>query len=197
MIDLTKYCAPESELRDYLKKPFECDGYFCASDGAIIIMTKDWNGDLGICPDYDKIHKIVDVINATYKGYTTLDDVEEPEKEYCKECGGSGRMGRCPDCEGAGEVECDLGHLHDCNNCRGDGVVKGGDDVDCLDCQGNGWEYVNYGIVPVLGGYMNYKYVAILNDLGAKIVQSDKNDPRSLYVFRFQGGRGGVMPMRK
>jgi hypothetical protein len=29
---------------------------------------------------------------------------------------------QCPDCEGEGEIECDLGHMHDCEECK-DGVT--------------------------------------------------------------------------
>lgn len=30
----------------------------------------------------------------------------------------------CIDCDGEGEQECDLGHMHDCDRCEGDGNVK-------------------------------------------------------------------------
>ena len=102
MIDLTKYCALEHELREELKKPFECDGYYCASDGAIIVMVKEWDGPVGIGPDYDKLRRVVGLINATYKGYRALDDIEEPERRDCEHCGGSGKVTICPDCGGKG-----------------------------------------------------------------------------------------------
>jgi len=196
MIDLTKYCAPEHELREELKKPFECDGYYCATDGAMIVMVKEWDGLVGIGPDYDKLRRVVGLINATYKGYKALDDIEEPKRRDCEHCGGSGKVTICPDCGGKGAVECDRGHLHDCDKCASTGVLNG-KDADCDECDGKGWRYADSCAVRVLGGYMNYKYVAILKDLGAKIVQSNKDDPVSMFVFRFPGGRGGVMPMVK
>ena len=46
-----------------------------------------------------------------------------PEAVPCLPCGGSGTSWflPCRHCDGDGESECDMGHLHRCEVCRGDG----------------------------------------------------------------------------
>lgn len=51
----------------------------------------------------------------------------------CPKCKGT-KLAVCSHCAGAGTVECDLGHEHECPRCDGDGAYG-----KCPECSGEGW----------------------------------------------------------
>lgn len=51
-----------------------------------------------------------------------------PAAGPCSNCAESGRVD-CPECDGVGHVECNLGHEHDCEECESLG------EIDCPYCK--------------------------------------------------------------
>lgn len=84
----------------------------------------------------------------------------------------------CSYCEGEGKAECDMGHIHECPACEGMGQKR--------------------DIVPIAVGdaYIDLKYASMIAGLDEHEIAFPADSESALY-FRFQGGEGAVMPIRK
>ena len=58
------------------------------------------------CYSYWKYHYLNNIVEKE----------DDEEETYCE--------GECPDCQGYGYQECDLGHEHDCEECNGTGKIQ-------------------------------------------------------------------------
>ncbi len=122
-IDFQQFCEPESGSLD---KPWVAGGIRFATDGRILVCepTDDPDTDLSVYPKRKPP-------TATGKLYgqaiaANCDQLLPVDVPDCPECGQSGLVEYwiCSECEGNGEQECDLGHMHDCGKCGGHGCSK-------------------------------------------------------------------------
>ena len=112
----------KSHIHQYMCQPFKRDGYYWATDGcSLIYMSCDKinlpfleqdkpNPIKVIAKDFHE-PIIIDVESLKSKMIGTLiDEYDEPDA--------------CDRCKGEGDIECDLGHMHECPQCTGDGYKE-------------------------------------------------------------------------
>lgn len=118
---------------------------------------------------------------------------ELPVPVICQWCHG-GQMMDCPACEGSGghdsliDTECDA--------CAGTGqapLADGGDEIDCFMCEGLGEERIATTIGSTLFDDRLLRLIAALPGAAFALHPSAPNTNPA--AFRFDGGRGLLMPM--
>jgi hypothetical protein len=194
--ELQKFCSSNGG-RYKLSTPFSLDGYTYACDGRIIIRI----------PEISEARR-----DNIPRGVTTVippsgDDWREVEyppgwesfdspPTKCESCNGVGRLPECFKCDGIGE--CD--HCGEtCRRCDGTGVDADGNGwptAHCEDCDGTGTNETAFAVSLNRGGVMvNLKYIKLIASLpGSKLMH--RGDETAVLRFEFDGGIGGVMPMR-
>lgn len=122
--DVKQFC--ESEAYRYATDlPWVEGGYLVATDARILIAVPTSEPDSG--PD-DRGKKRPDAAGILANA-ANVESVHDWPAEFppCGTCDDSGTKqvfeADCPECGGSGEQECDLGHMHECEHCAGDGVV--------------------------------------------------------------------------
>lgn len=118
------FCAT-SDYRKELTQPFIQSGNYFATD-AYTLIHMNVNGELDV-QEQERPNAIdvlpkelhepieIDVLklkNAILTQAPLVDEYHQKERD-------------CDECDGSGEVECDLGHDHDCERCDGEGVIAG------------------------------------------------------------------------
>jgi hypothetical protein len=168
MIDLDKFCEKDG-VRYYLEKPFRLGGYIYATNGHLAVRIPDDGREAAEAyKSVSGIGKIfADAIARDGEQFTVpniaLPDGPDEEK--------------CPACNGLGEPECDMEHMHDCPECDGTGMVE-----TCI--------RVSVGVAE-----FQRKYLRLLAELPNCKIFVQRPD-RSAY-FTFDGGEGCLMPLRK
>ena len=124
--------------------------YSVATDGCCAHVVEDPGSVLPLneerSPAFVRIlSEMGDMIGSSTVGkvLSVADGVLKSAKS-CDYCEGTGVEHRkdCLDCEGQGELECDLGHFHTCTSCDGEGysdASPGDEGVDvcaCAECRG-------------------------------------------------------------
>ena len=125
-IDLTRFCANERDVREYLQRPFEIDGFVYATNGhmAVRVPAADYPGQAQYTPgkhpkqivqlfadaaaDADKaqplpiIQEPADCSLCKGTGIMPehLADIEAQGPEDCASCGGSGKTTSVTDING-------------------------------------------------------------------------------------------------
>jgi|SRR3972149_4548896 len=114
------------ELRDYLKQPFVQNGSYCSTDAHSCITIPIEVGVLDLKPKEKP-----NIQNVTPKEFhePIEIDVTDFESKLLKNAILTDEffdvIKECNNCDGEGELECDLGHTHDCPNCDGKGKIGG------------------------------------------------------------------------
>ena len=126
-----------------------------------------------------------------------------PDPDYevgrvdCGTCKGTGRLdwNVCPKCDGKGSTECgECGANKTCEKCDGEGSLSSG---QCPDCQGQ-TKIQRPKYQPIGGTFINVKYDKLIRALpGAELLENPERPAMSAIPFRFEGGEGLVMPMRR
>ena len=139
---------------------------------------------------------------APLNSWHPLSEFTLPPPGSCPDCDGSGWLKPCPECEGTGGIECgECGHHRSCNACRSGSIPGEPDDenaIECDWCEGDGLHEHN-GSHPVGTAHVSNGYLRKIAGLpGAEIFLPDwpANECRAV-PFRFEGGAGCVMPMRR
>lgn len=191
-----------SDIRTYLKTPFQLNGRTVACNGhAFISMQK--HGTYPPCP-HDSIARfeaIMMMIDDRRDYVSIPNNLTFPEDHQCKVCDGHGKatLNKCEECDGDGTVEIsnDFNDYEcECKSCDGDGnhITKGGD-YDCENCSGTGRAYMVNSKVDVLGVYINPKILNyIVNEPDIEL--SPEPAEKKLF-FRAGENKGLIMGMHK
>jgi len=147
-IDLTPFCdrRPYNGGRIRTHESYVIGGYRYATDTKILARVKCDEADTPP-PDKGQYLPADAVIKETWFPLIeakTLPIIKPIIMEPCNQCAGSGYIVACPECDGEGELRCDLGHDHECEDCNGSGrdarstVASGKTPVICGKCDGAG-----------------------------------------------------------
>lgn len=197
MIDLTRYCADENEIRAYLQHPWREKGTIVASNGHIAIEIPDDGREVptvvGKPPDIAKL------LSRPSKGDFSPMPELAPFKSTvlaCARCKGDGFhfAVACDECE---DGRFDHGsHWYDCAECNATGSVGDEDkSTRCLLCSGFGEPARNGHETDIGAATFATRYLRAFASLpNVQIAVGGKDDMASI---RFDGGRGAVMPIRK
>lgn len=180
-----------------LPLPVRRDGKIYASDGAMAVAIDD-NPSIECGADDHGITVVMirQILHPT-KEYLPLPDMTIPDVEKCKTCDGTGKVHDCPDCPALEHPDQAFFECREhCNTC-GDAEYLPGDGAgasDCPGCHGCGTS-ARLEIVELGRAYISAFYAEILN--GLSDVEITSGGPTNVINFRFAGGRGAVMPIRK
>lgn len=84
------------------------------------------------------------------------------------------RKDKCPKCEGEGYVECDLGHMHECRQCDGDGEVSFEVTSDRLEPDKSGHVKINNTIINIRWVWVLIEAADLLELDSIKVVYENK-----------------------
>lgn len=182
-IDLQQFCASAHDKRAWLHAPFTCGGKTGASNGHIMIEL-DAAGDHPAPPANFNMAQVLDRIQTT--GYQSLPALPAPVFITCRKCSGQGHGRKCESCDGDGEFEHHC-HCYHCKACDGEGVLSG----PCADCRGTGKRETS-NLVQIGEAFFYLKYLVLIAALPG--VELTTAGPRDVAGFRFNGGRGALMP---
>jgi len=189
MIELSKFCAGDIDIRTYLHKPFTFDGshYVFASDGCIAIRVHKADGYIGdVIPAHNmKPVASGDIFTMGNDSFHQPITVAAPARDADCDCSWHG-ADECPDCEGNGEFE-HGNHDYVCMECNGTGKVG-----MCTKCGGTR-KY--FGYVDINGARFNGLYIALIAELPYATLSVNVADGKPS-LFSFDGGVGAVMPVR-
>lgn len=119
------FCEKSKGYRKEMEQPFKQNGNYYATD-AISAISMPIGGEMELHeqerPMIESVipkefHEPIEIDVAKFeeaiiKHSPLVDEFKQEEHE-------------CRNCDGSGEVECDLGHDHDCEDCDGEGVIEG------------------------------------------------------------------------
>lgn len=215
MIDLTPFCASVFMKRPEIEKPFILNNRLYATDGRVIIRL---NMPTANAPQAQSCIPASIVCEIDKMPWDRRAENPQPippfkyEISNCEDCGGSGKVFLCPNCNGDGYVDAeDAHHLRyhvECGKCGGQGVVPGPDirkevEIDCEDCGGSGKHYPQ-DFIPFPGLQKNAGLNAFfLNKLSrlpeiyldaTPLAGSYRN---TMIMFFFTEGRGFLSTLKK
>lgn len=194
-IDINKFCATD-DIRTQLNAPWHEDGKTVATDGALIVIL---DGLLDIpepsAPLTISIKKVDKPLPDS--GWVRMDSIDIPAPNLCHCCNGTGLM-----------------YADDCDDCGGTGFhTIGNHDYDCQECNANGYVVIGAGIgterecdvcggsktlfqeAPIGCASFQTKYLRMIADLPE--CEIAVGDELMQAPFRFTGGHGWLMPVRK
>lgn len=182
----------KNDIREFLRTPFNGKAFTYATNGAMAVRMPRIEG----FPDNDKIPDSLDrYFERTAKQeFVKLESIPDVAHQECEFCGGSGRMTICSECNGDGDVECDLGHYHECRACNGKGRVHG-NGSECDECEGKG-KVAELTRMIIGKTHVDARYAEVINALPA-VEFALQDDPDGPVYFRFNGGEGLLMPLRR
>lgn len=116
------FCEDDN-LRPVFQKPFISDSLVCATDAYSIIYVKEGDFDIETSSEY-KAPNVSGIIPTELHDPVII-NIKELESQLQSKCPLVDEMTECEDectsCDGDGEVECNFGHMHDCEDCDGEG----------------------------------------------------------------------------
>lgn len=165
---LLQFCGVEPS-RPYLHVPSNQDGFTWATNGHILVRVAEIEGLMPCsCNKPINISKpIVGVDEATFTAARWKLPPHDPSfKGPCGLCDGRGYLHKCPDC-----------------------------DCFCTLCNGSGEADPERRMsTSILGRIFALNYVRMIADLpGLEVAGNEDELP---LFFRFEGGVGGIMPLR-
>lgn len=118
------FCS-DDDLRPVFNKPFIHNGKVCATDAYSVIYTEEGKFEIETSSEHESPN--VDRIIPENLHHPILFKISELEEQLSDKCPKIAEMteceDECPECDGHGEVECNLGHDHDCDECDGTGFT--------------------------------------------------------------------------
>lgn len=195
---LAPFCG-QGDLRTWLNQPWVLDGLHCATNGHVLVVLDGVDTSLPDTVDRPDTGPMRNVIGRAMDADGPWHAIEPVEFAPCTDCHGTGkvRSEQCPDCDGDGCFHHGR-HEYECQECAGVGWLRGGPDseeVQCPSCRGTavkdgGWQPewlagTRFGI-----GHRALALIAKLTSVEFCAVP----DPTAGIPFRFDGGRGLVMP---
>jgi hypothetical protein len=178
------FLANEKDPREYLREPFRVDDYTVYTNGHTLIAVL--NGELAAeCPKLtEKVRGYISDINQKISSQNLLKIKPFKYKLFeCKKCNSTGKIDKCPECSGFGEVSFENDHNEYWFDCKTCGGVSGK-----FDCN------MHHEIIGVnfLGFPVNPKYLEQANRLpDARFTSANENN----LDFVFDGGVGRIMCM--
>jgi len=206
MFDLSIFCGTSEEPRSYLHTPWIERGGVAATDGHVMVFVESpqmVSGDVKDTTPKAMIGKMDKFLDLEFSGNAhPLSGIDIP-KLKCPMCEGSRFLVStiCEDCNGEGEFQHGA-HWYSCQECEGDGknhvaADKGStNSALCPYCSGIGIKkfadsdpYVKIGEV-----YVAPNILTRVNTLPNAVLYVG-DDPGGSVTFRFDGGRGVLMPL--
>jgi len=199
-INLQSFCADEYEVREYLQKPFNLDGFTYASNGHYAVRTK-LNDAYSELPE-DKRESLSKSLTEYFndledKTYQALPKLPELTFSDCADCMGSGFMEKqeCFECNGDGELILSSGHNDyevECYSCSGHGEIKRRNtEVKCECCNGEKKIIdIHKNSIELSGCKISNVYLQKFKDL-KNIMYSYKG--KYQFAIKFDGGFGVIM----
>jgi hypothetical protein len=177
--------------------PFSFGDFTYATNGHILVRVPR-RSDV---PEWEALNEKTAVLfdeidyTAANAALTEIPDFPQPEPVACKICKGSGKVSKCPECDGEGEVTVS-NDWHDyeceCLTCHGEGKVHG-TDATCFACDGTGMKKVMKRVAMGCTGFSSH-YLTMMKELpGMKISPTSEIGPN---YFKWGEGDGLLMPMR-
>lgn len=165
---LQQFCS-DDPCRPYLTVPFNQEGFTWATNGHILIRLAEMEGFLPCsCAKPIKVSgPIAGLEAATFTAPRwKLPPFDPSFKGPCAVCDGRGFLHDCPDCECA------------CALCNGSGEADPERQMS----------------TSILGRIYALNYVRMIAELpGLEVANNEDERP---LLFRFEGGVGGIMPLR-
>lgn len=191
MVDLMKFCSVPGRLA--LGAPMRTPDGIAYTNGHVMVLVPDDGGDYQDAPDrMVQAMKKLPGVEAEDREWVVVSAIDIQEASKCESCLGEGvvRRADCPDCDGEGEFSYGS-HWYQCKECKGDGVVdsKEGREEVCDRCLGARVEPVT---VKVKRAMFQSIYLGLLGQLPN--CEIAPGDPFSAAPFRFDGGKGWLMP---
>lgn len=216
-IDLKRFCANETDFRDYLRAPWRDGKWVYATNGHFLVRVA-----ADTVPDAAEATAKHPNAGSLFRKY--LEDREGleflvmppiPALDKCLECNGTGKVRaiKCPDCD-EGEFE-HGNYTYDCKNCEGSPAGPGWQFVDgiepdqphqvnrpCNACDGLGYSIKQHGGMKVGEASYAVVYLAMLAALPQIRVCPGEPCPEHWTpnpipaVFTFDGGHALLMPRR-
>jgi hypothetical protein len=193
--ELQKFCDPDHPK---ICGPFSFGDFSYASNGHLLVKVPR----LDDVPEWEalneKASKLFDSFDYSVVIPSLIDipRFPQPKPEPCGVCNGTGKITRCPECEGKGEVEFETEYNDyscECETCHGHGSVIGEEQI-CACCNGTGKKKEMKMIEVGCSGFSSH-YLTLLNKLpGIKIAPTE---PEKMTYFKWDGGEGAIMPMRR
>jgi hypothetical protein len=200
-IDIQRFCAMNSDPREWLRRPWIEDGTTVATNGHIVVRVDTvLQGEIADAPHGTMSGRIPKVIAAA----AHLDAVVSARDIAitmvpCRHCAGEGTVTdrECNECEGEGEFGHGT-HWYCCKECDGDGRIISPVKSDaegatpCDSCHGSGHDFKSYTTVG--NSMLANRYLALLQDLpNCRLALPELSDQP--VRFDFDGGTGVLMPM--
>jgi hypothetical protein len=189
---LKEFCSAE-ESRPTLHTPFSRGECSYSTDGRIIIRVPrlDSVPERSGAPLAEKLWSKARIDILKLKGWVEMPELPELQFNLCDDCFGSGMCEACPECEIIGSksvdgvcVECENKNFHNCEQFR------------CEACNGSGKHPVAKRVT--LGNTdLNLIYLRKINRLKGLLFSPTMPSPNDPVPFKFDGGDGLLMPMRK
>ena len=195
--DLKPFCCPEA-LIGKLTAPFTIAGHTYATDRRILLRVPEIPGaDTVMIAPLAPSQIPTNLTGFAPVAYPPGWQDFKTKRDTCERCQGKGHIRECGECKGEGVVECETcGHEETCKVCDGEGNLGSNDQgVPCDECDGRGfyeqrfWVALNRGDVVV-----DLHYLKLAHTLPGIVIFWKPASDR-LY-FTFTGGEGVIMPGR-
>lgn len=162
-LDLTTFCSTEPS-RPNLHAPFRLGEHVFATDGRICVRVPAYEGPPEGSVDPRKFFSNIPEVTPA-----RLRSIKSAQKQLdeCTNCGGTGKMHECPNC--------DCGH---CEFCDGAGSVDNTPKIR----------------VALRGAVFDLRYINLIRTLPNLHLAVSAPKDAAMY-FRFDGGDGVLMPM--
>lgn len=202
---LRYFCGnSKSEPRDYMHTPHLVSGRVVATNGHWLGVLDQPTAELPPprpSRDTYRPEVVLAAIDAYAGDFVPASSIGI-KTERCPHCRGTCRATEvsCDECQGEGHFS-HGSHEYKCNECQGDGIiVHRGIGATCTYCHGAGRSPT---CAPSTHGDSVRRvsasgiYIAALRAMGGEISTSavEFDGSRSLFILRFPGGRGALMPL--
>lgn len=186
--DLKKFCV-DDPYRGNISKLWSFGVHSYATDGSVLIQVPrlDDVEENPTAPDVTSL-----LLTPKPTTYFPVKDLVLPGLKWCSECKGQGRNVDCPECHGDGEVELETDYNSyscECKTCYGRAKVD-----KCEECEGMG-KVEDKSPVDVGNAAFQPRLLRLLQSLPD--CEIGPTGPQPPAWFKFDGGDGLIMPMRK
>lgn len=195
--DLLPFC---DEKRLGMFSPFSVGDFTYATDHKVVVRVPRVAdvGPIKTAPNV--VGLFAQQFRTAGEGVPLPEELPPLETKPCPECDGAKRIKVCPFCDGSGEVECDMGHKHNCPDCESKGKVPSWNDFGdaCGACQGRG---VKEGDSKLQIGHWFFSVLSLrkLHKLPGLRLFPDNHAAtnRGTACFIFAGGSGLIQSVGK
>jgi hypothetical protein len=165
---LKQFASPD-ESRIYIGSPFYADGFAYATDGHLAVRIPSESFEAERWTDRNKETVLKAFAREGGQWWTITPPLESPIEEVA-----------CSTCSGTGTHEC-----HACYH-----------EDDCSDCDGTGKQQTSAS-TEIAGVLFNVATLGRVWKLRGFALKVHEVDALSAHLFRFNGGGGVIMPIRR